>query len=232
MTTSHPPSVAAEKPASRCIFVTGATGFLGRALVPALLQRGHRVQALARAESVSRLAPGCETVSGDALEAATFVQQVAPADTWVHLVGISHPAPWKARAFADVDLTSVRAALAAARIAGIRHFVYLSVAQPAPVMRAYVAARTRGEKLVHSSGLAATMVRPWYVLGPGRHWPRLLRPVYWLFERLPATRATALRLGLLTREEMTCALVQAVETPPTGTRILDVPAIRNAHTKE
>jgi len=229
MTTSHPqpyPATERENPARRCVFVTGATGFMGRALVPELLRRGHRVRALVRTASLSRLPAGCEAVNGDALEVESFVQQVTPADTWVHLVGVSHPAPWKARAFAEVDLASVRAALAAARIAGIRHFIYLSVAQPAPVMRAYVAMRTRGEKLIHRSGLAATMVRPWYVLGPGRYWPRVLLPVYWLIERLPATRAGALRLGLVTREQMTRALVDAVESPPAGTRILDVPAIR------
>jgi uncharacterized protein YbjT (DUF2867 family) len=229
MTRSHiqpAPATATEKPAPRFVFVTGASGFMGQALVPELLRRGHRVRALLRARSSARPPPGCEIVRGDALEAKSFAQHVAPADTWVHLVGVSHPAPWKARAFADVDLASVRAALAAARGAGVRHFVYLSVAQPAPVMRAYVAVRASAEESIRGSGLAATMLRPWYVLGPGRHWPRSLLPCYWLLDRLPATRVAAGRLGLVTRDQMTCALVHAIESPPAGTRVLDVPAIR------
>lgn len=49
---------------------------------------------------------------------------------------------------------------------GVRHIVYVSVAQPAPVMRAYVDARREGEACVRDTGIAATIVRPWYILGP------------------------------------------------------------------
>ncbi len=59
-------------------------------------------------------------------------------------------------------------------------------------------------------------------------WPYALIPMYWLFERLPGTRETALRLGLVTLEEMVAALVQSVESPPSQVRVLEVPAIRSA----
>jgi hypothetical protein len=71
-----------------------------------------------------------------------------------------------------------------------------------------------------------TILRPWYVLGPGHRWPYLLLPMYWLMERIPATRASALSLGLVTLPQMLNALVAAVERPAQGTRIVDVPAIR------
>ena len=50
--------------------------------------------------------------------------------------------------------------------------------------------------------------------------------MYWLMERVPATRETALRLGLVTLPQMLNALMTAVENPCQGTGILDVPAIR------
>ena len=125
----------------RCVFVTGATGYMGRALVSDLLSRDHRVRALARQGSEQRVPPGAETVIGDALAAETFAHAVAPADTLVHLIGTPHPSPAKAASFRAVDLPSVDAALAAARAARIVHFVYVSVAQPAPVMAAYIAVR-------------------------------------------------------------------------------------------
>jgi uncharacterized protein YbjT (DUF2867 family) len=185
------------------------------------------VTALARRGSERKLPAGCAVVEGNALDAASFAARVAPADTFVHLVGTSHPAPWKAEQFRRVDLASVEAAVPAARAAGVRHFVYLSVAQPAPAMRVYVGVRAECEKLIAGSGLAATFVRPWYVLGRGHRWPYALVPVYALLERLPATRDTARRLGLVKLREMVNALVWAVENPvAAGARVLDVPAIR------
>ena len=69
-------------------------------------------------------------------------------------------------------------------------------------------------------------MRPWYVVGPGPRWPLLLQPAYWLAERVPATRADALRLGLVTIAQMLEALVYTVEQPAIGERVLDVPALR------
>ncbi len=146
----------------------------------------------------------------------------------MHLVGVAHPSPAKAAAFCDVDLASLRAALAAAVHTGIRHFVYLSVAQPAPVMQAYVAARAAGEALLQASGLTVTILRPWYVLGPGHRWPVLLLPLYRLAALLPGTRAGARRLGLVTLDQLCNALISAIEHPPSGVRILEVPDIMAA----
>jgi uncharacterized protein YbjT (DUF2867 family) len=208
------------------VFLTGATGYIGEGLVPELLRRGHAVTALARVGSKRRLPPGVEVVRGDALEAASFVGAVPPADTLVHLVGTPRPGPAKAAEFRAVDLPSIKASVTAALMAGVRHLVYLSVAHPAPVMRAYIAVREEGEELVRRSGLAATLVRPWYVLGPGHRWPYLLLPLYWVLERIPSTHPGALRLGLVTRDQMVSALVRAVEQVPTGIRVVEVPEIR------
>ena len=202
---------------------------MGRALITALLRRGHGVRALARQQSVQHVTAGAETVVGDALEPRTFADKVTPADTLVHLVGTPHPSPAKAASFRAVDLPSVDAALAAARAARIAHFLYVSVAQPAPVMQAYVAVRQAGEARIRASGIPATILRPWYVLGPGHRWPYLLVPFYALAALLPPLRETALRLGLVTIGQMVGALVASIERGPQGVRILDVPAIRTAN---
>ena len=210
---------------ARRVFVTGGTGYIGRPLIRDLLARGHLVRALVRAGSEGKI-PEAAGVVGDAL--GDFAALIPPADTLVHLVGTPHPGPHKARQFRGVDLVSIRCSVAAATRAAVRHLVYVSVAHPAPVMHAYIAARQEGEALVAASGLAATILRPWYVLGPGHRWPALMRPAYWLMERLPWTRESALRLGLVDLEQIVAALILAVENPAEGVRFAGVPEIRGS----
>ena len=153
------------------VFVTGGTGYIGRVLIERLLADGRMVRALARPGSERRLPAGCQNVLGDALDGETYRQQIAPSDTFVRLVGVAHPGPGKKQQFHDIDLKSIECAVAAAEFAGIRHFIYVSVAHPAPVMHDFIAVRMQGEELIRRAGLNATVVRPWYVLGPGHRWP-------------------------------------------------------------
>jgi uncharacterized protein YbjT (DUF2867 family) len=211
------------------VFVTGGTGYLGRPLIQVLLRRGYRVRALVRRGSEHKVPRAAVPVLGDALDAATFTSAIPLASTVVHLVGTPHPNPSKADEFRRIDLASITATVTAARRAGARHLLYVSVAHPAPIMRAYVAVRQQGEELVRASGIPATILRPWYVLGPGHRWPYLLVPVYALFRALPWTREPADRLGLVTRDAMIAALAGAVDMPPHApVRVMDVPAIRAA----
>ncbi|HNC52911.1 MAG TPA: NAD(P)H-binding protein [Accumulibacter sp.] len=211
------------------VFVTGGTGYIGRHLIAKLIARGHRVAALTRPTSASKLVPSCRVVFGDALDATSYMQQIGGADTLVHLVGVAHPGPGKVEQFQTIDFASARAALTAAGESAVQHFVYLSVAQPAPVMHAYVAARAKAEAMIRASGIAASILRPWYVLGPGHRWPLLLLPAYALCERLPGTREAAQRLGLVNLEQMAIALLRSIEHPPPGVRVWEVPEIRAAN---
>jgi len=199
---------------------------MGRALIGELVARGHEVRALVRRGSEGKLTAGVEAVVGDPLDESSFAASVAPSDTFVQLVGVPRPSPAKAREFREIDLVSGRASVAAARGAGIEHFVYVSVAQPAPVMKAYQEVRAEVESLLRESGMRATVLRPWYVLGPGHRWPYMLVPFYWLMERVPSKRETAQRLGLVTHAQMTSALLRAVEEPAEDFRVVTVPQIR------
>ena len=176
------------------VFVTGGTGYIGRPLIGELCRKPHRVYALVRPGSEARLPTGAVPVPGNVLEEATFAAAIPTGATLIHLVGTAHPNPSKAAEFERVDLASIRVATAAALRAGVRHLIYVSVAHPAPVMQAYIAARMEGEATVKASGIPATILRPWYVLGPGHRWPLVLLPAYALLRLIPATRAPALRL--------------------------------------
>jgi uncharacterized protein YbjT (DUF2867 family) len=224
--------------ASKTIFITGGTGYIGAPLIHALLARGHRVRALVRSSSRVRaskfLPANCEIVEGDALDADSFAAAVRGADTFVQMVGVPHPSPRKAQAFRDIDLAAALAGLSAAKKGGASHFVYLSVTQfadgKAPAMQAYVASRAEAEARiaaeVSAGHLCATFLRPWYVLGPGHRWPVLLKPLYWLASCVPSKRADVAAMGMVTREEMIAALVDAIEHAPFNLRVMSVPQIR------
>jgi uncharacterized protein YbjT (DUF2867 family) len=208
------------------ICVTGGTGYIGQRLIPLLTTRGHVVKAVVRAGSEKKLPNNVTVVSADPLQEGSYTEAIRGCDTFIHLIGVPHPSPAKAAQFRAIDLPSVEVAVKAAREAGARHFIYLSVAQPAPMMEAFIAVRAQSEALIRASGLRATFVRPWYVLGPGHWWPYALLPFYWVAELLPPTRESARRLGLVTISQMLNALVWAVENLPEDVRVLDVPKIR------
>ncbi len=209
------------------VFVTGGTGYIGKRLIPALHARGYEVVALTREQSVGKLPWHCTRVTGDALDGDSYRHFVEGADTFIALVGVSHPSPAKAEQFRKVDLPAGLEAVRVASEAKVQHFIYLSVAQPAPVMQAYAAVRAECEQAIFASGLAATVLRPWYVLGPGHWWPYFLLPFYKMAELIPQTRESARRLGLVNIRQMVKALVRAVEDPCQGVRILKVSDIRS-----
>ena len=195
-------------------------------MLPLLAARGHELKAVVRPGSENKLPAGVSAIVADPLTTDSYTESLRGCDTFVHLIGVPHPSPAKAAQFRAIDLPSIQVAVKAARDSGIRHFIYLSVAHPAPMMHDFIAVRAEGEALLRASGMKATFVRPWYVLGPGHWWPYAILPFYWVAELLPPTRESARRLGLVTISQMLRALVWAVDNPPDHVRILDVPQIR------
>lgn len=207
--------------------IAGATGYMGVPLIKKLRAASVDVYAIARRQSVPRLPGGCVPVVGSVLDARTYQDRLPRDAVFVHLVGTPHPAPWKAKQFEAVDLASLRESLVAAKAVDASRFVFVSVAHPAPVMRAFIAVRVECEHLIRASGIHATILRPWYVLGPGHRWPYALLPLYKLMESFGPARESALRLGMVTLRQMVGALTQAVTaTPSEGVRIVETEEIR------
>lgn len=198
------------------IFITGGTGYIGTRLIKSLLQRGgYCVRALVREESRHKLPPGCEAIIGNALESKTYWESVRPSTTFVHLVGVAHPSPFKKQYFQDIDLVSVQQAAMAAKKGAVEHFVYLSVAQyPTKIMKDYQSVRAAGESLLLESVMKCSFIRPWYVLGPGHWWPLLLKPFYRVARVIPALKEKAEKLDTVTIDQMIASLVHAIDHPP------------------
>jgi uncharacterized protein YbjT (DUF2867 family) len=212
----------------KTVFITGATGYIGKRLAKLLLQRGHTVIALVRKGSEHKVTAGAQAVIADPFNAASFQTAIPEGAVFVQLLGVPHPSPKKAQQFKEIDLRSVKASADAAAVAAVSHFIYVSVAMaPSKIMAAYQAIRKEGEEYSKSKGLNCSFIRPWYVFGPGHYWPFILLPVYCVAELVPAWRKKARAMALVTIRQMLRTLVSVVEADPKPLRIVEIKQIRS-----
>ncbi len=119
------------------ILVTGASGAIGDALIPALEGSGHAVRAFARDPSRVRRDGVDEVVRGDAVTGAGLAEALDGVDVAYYLIHSMEPAPEGAPSFAERETGAARRFAAAARAAGVRRVVYLGGIVPvgAPASR-------------------------------------------------------------------------------------------------
>jgi NADH dehydrogenase len=151
------------------ILVTGANGFVGSHVVPALLDAGHRVVALVRSDGSAevvrrRLSPAqresLDVRMGDVTRPATLPPALDGVDTVVHLVAI--PRDWRNGAeLRLVNTEGTRNVVEAARAAGVRRFVHQSALGVTDDPRLhYASSKAQGEAIVTASDLDWTVVKP------------------------------------------------------------------------
>ncbi len=107
--------------ASKSVFITGGTGYIGSRLIPALQERVHIVRALIRRGAEGKLPPNLQPVVADPLQMDSYTDQIRRTDTFVHLIGTPHPSPAKAKQFQEIDLVSIQVATMAACAADVEH---------------------------------------------------------------------------------------------------------------
>lgn len=170
--------------------ITGATGFVGSAVLDAALAEGHQVRALARREQAPRA--GVEWVRGDLGDTGALAALVAGADAVVHVAGLTNtPDPAQ---FEIANVTGTAHVIAAMAEAGLRRLVLVSsLAAREPKLSAYGASKARSETLVEASGLDWTIVRPPGVYGPRDvDYLEMFRTAKWGFVPLPPGGASSI----------------------------------------
>ncbi len=148
------------------VAITGGSGFVGSHTARALLDAGHEVVLVARGSR--RVAPrdGLTVARADVLQGGGLAEAFAGCDAVVHLVAVIRE---KGRqTFDSVIRKGTENALAAARTAGIGHFVYISAIGADPDPRfPYHQAKWLAEQAVRSSGIPFTILRPSLIFGRG-----------------------------------------------------------------
>jgi len=116
---------------------------MGRNLIMELVRRKYAVQALRAARLGHKLPHGCKVIPATRSTRIPLCCRFPRGDI-CSTDRRNAPNPAKKDEFRAVDLGSARASIDAAREAGVRHFVYVSVAQPAPMMKFYLESSRRG----------------------------------------------------------------------------------------
>ncbi|MEV0389806.1 NAD(P)H-binding protein [Nonomuraea sp. NPDC050643] len=133
------------------ILVTGATGTLGSALVPALLKEGHEVRALSRTKRESRANVDWrwgDLISGNGLE-----------DALRDVDAIAHLATSGPKGLGAVDIPGTRTLMLFAREAGVPHVLFTSVVGADRAAFNYLRYKLEAERLIIESGLGWTILR-------------------------------------------------------------------------
>ncbi len=172
------------------IAITGATGFVGSAVLDEALAEGHQVRALARRDQTARA--GVAWVRGDLGDTAALAALVEGADAVIHVAGLTNtPDP---ATFEAANVTGTANVIAAMKQAGARRLVFVSsLSARMPGLSAYGASKAKAEALVEASGLDWTTVRPPGVYGPRDvDYLEMFRTAKWGFVPLPPGGASSI----------------------------------------
>jgi uncharacterized protein YbjT (DUF2867 family) len=148
---------------NRTLAVTGGTGFVGRHLLRSAIDAGHDVRALTRGWKPPE--DEISWVDGALDRPESLRKLVTNADAVIHVAGVINGSR---NQFEAVNIGGTAAVIDAARHAGVRRFIHISsLAAREPELSAYGWSKAKSEKLVASSGLEWTIIRPPAIYGPG-----------------------------------------------------------------
>ena len=188
------------------ILVTGGTGTLGRPLVHRLAAAGHQVRVASRRQPGQPLPDHAEWTAVDLTTGSGLAEALTEVDTVVHCATSG-----RGRA----DLAAARRLLDAARAAGVRHLVYISIVGVDRVPLGYYQAKLAVERMLAESGIGWTVLRT-------TQFHDLITTFFRVQRRMPVTLAIAgTRFQPIEVREVADRLAELAAGPPAG-RVADL----------
>jgi uncharacterized protein YbjT (DUF2867 family)/tryptophan-rich sensory protein len=206
---------------ARTALVTGATGYIGGVLVPALLDHGWSVRVLTRSRSGLEGRPWADdvdVVEGDATSADDLGRALDGVDVAYYLL---HSMDGQG-SFVQRDRTMAQGFAAAAADAGTDRVVYLSGLHPTGELSEHLASRVEVGEIFLDAPVPATVLQAGVVLGDGSASFDMLRH---LTERLPAMVAPKWvdnRIQPIAVDDVVHFLVGAADLPAGTNRSFDI----------
>ena len=211
--------------AARRVFVTGGTGFVGRAVIQALRAEGYAVRCLVRRGSERDLRGfgAIERVEGDVMARQTLDEGISGCDTVVHLVGIIHERPAIGSTFERVHVQGTQNVLDAAAAAGVRRYVHMSALGVRSGARSrYHRTKWAAEEAVRSSPLPWTIFRPSIIYGRGDEFVTMLRSMLERLSIVPVIGSGRQRLQPVPVEQVARGFARALALEGTVKHSYDV----------
>ena len=202
----------------RRVLVAGATGFVGRALVPALVERGHLVRACARRVVGREPTERLEYVRCDLLDPGSMPRVLEGVDAayyLVHSLG-SHD-------FRELDRRAARTFAKAAEQAGVQRIVYLGGVAPKGEPSEHLASRMEVGRILREGAVPTLELRAAMIVGPGSASWQIVRD---LALRLPAMvfpSWLSSRLSPIALDDVVQALADALQIELAHSAIYDLP---------
>ena len=204
------------------LLVAGATGYIGRHLIPRLLAAGHDVRALVRdpAHARARLPAGVEIVAGDVLAPETLAPPLAGVELAYYLVHSMEAGDYS---FEERDRAAARNFGQAAKAARVSRIIYLSgLGDSRGHLSAHLRSRQEVGAVLASSGVPVTEFRAGIIIGAGSTSFEMLRE---LTERLPVMicpRWVTSPIQPIAADDVFTYLVACLQKPETSGRVLEI----------
>ncbi len=194
------------------LLVTGASGFIGRAVCSLAAERGHEAVAVSRSGAPADAHPDVEWFAADVFDPEEWRDTLDGVDAVVHSVGIIEEHPDEGITLERLNGDSAILVGEEAVEAGVPAIVFLSASvKPPGADEAYLTAKRRAERALTDLPIRSVALRPGPVHGDGQpHFPEAVDTVFSVLDSLPGAAALGgvrpLAVETVARAALDCAL--------------------------